>query len=119
MRNKKVYYESGYKLTKGETESDLTKYLGGKKAHEDLIANIEDVLETYNYMFIITAIIAVATIIITIIIRNLKKVPKIYLQPLPLPNIDNANKVVGSIINNSFSGEVNEAKNVISFVVPF
>jgi len=117
MRNKKVYYESGYKLTKGETESDLTKYLGGKKAHEDLIANIEDVLETYNYMFIITAIIAVATIIITIIIRNLKKVPKINLQPLP--NIDNANKAVGSIINNSFSGEVNEAKNVISFVVPF
>ena len=115
--DKKVYYESGYKLTKGETESDLTKYLGGKKAHEDLIANIEDVLETYNYMFIITAIIAVATIIITIIIRNLKKVPKINLQQLP--NIDNANKVVGSIINNSFSGEVNEAKNVISFVVPF
>ena len=47
MRNKKVYYESCYKLTKGETESDLTKYLGGKKAHEDLIANIKEIIESY------------------------------------------------------------------------
>ena len=30
MRSKKVYYDSGYKLTKGETESDLTKYLSIK-----------------------------------------------------------------------------------------
>ena len=73
MRKKKVYYESGYKLTKGETESDLTKYLGGKKAHEDLIANIEDVLGYYNYMFILTTIIAVATIILIFIIRNLNE----------------------------------------------
>ena len=54
MRNKKVYYESGYKLTKGETESDLTKYLGGKKAHENLIANIKDIIESFTLMFIIT-----------------------------------------------------------------
>jgi hypothetical protein len=48
IRNKKVYYESGYKLAKGETESDLTKYLGGKAAHEELINNIKDVIESYK-----------------------------------------------------------------------
>ena len=60
MRNKKVYCESGYKLTKGETESDLTKYLGGKKAHLELIDNIDDVLESYKWIFVLTALAAVA-----------------------------------------------------------
>ena len=62
MRNKKVYYESGYKLTKGETESDLTKYLGGKADHENLINNIKDVLKSYKLMFLLTALtVVVAT----------------------------------------------------------
>ena len=73
MRNKKVYYESGYKLTKGETESDLTKYLGGKAAHENLIANIEDVIESYKFMFLLTAFIAVAAIVLVYILVSLIK----------------------------------------------
>ena len=73
MRNKKVYYESGYKLTKGETESDLTKYLGGKAAHENLIANVEDVIESYKLMFISTALIVLMAFILAFIIANLNK----------------------------------------------
>ena len=37
MRKKKVYYDSGYKLTKGETESDLTKYLVVKRLTKILL----------------------------------------------------------------------------------
>ena len=48
MRNKKVYFESGYKLTKGETESDLTKYLGGNAAHDELINNMKMLLNLIN-----------------------------------------------------------------------
>ena len=80
MRNKKVYYESGYKLyesgyklTKGETESDLTKYLGGKKAHLELIDNIKDVVESYKWMFLLTALAAVAIGILLYFIVSLIK----------------------------------------------
>ena len=76
MRNKKVYYESGYKLTKGEAESDLTKYLGGKKAHEDLINNIKDVIESYKLMFLLTAFSVVVTIVLAYIIVSLIKANK-------------------------------------------
>ena len=73
MRNKKVYYESGYKLTKGETESDLTKYLGGKVAHEELINNIKDVIESYKLMFLLTAFKVVTTIVLVYILVSLIK----------------------------------------------
>ena len=71
MRNKKVYYESDYKLTKGETESDLTKYLGGKVAHENLINNIKDVIESYKFMFFLTAFTIVAIIVLAYILVSL------------------------------------------------
>jgi hypothetical protein len=73
MRNKKVYYESGYKLAKGETESDLTKYLGGKAAHEDLINKIKDVIESYKLMYILTAFIVVVIIVLAYILASLIK----------------------------------------------
>ena len=71
VRNKKVYYESDYKLTKGETESDLTKYLGGKVAHENLINNIKDVIESYKFMFFLTAFTIVAIIVLAYILVSL------------------------------------------------
>ena len=86
MRNKKVYYESGYKLTKGETESDLTKYLGGKVAHEELINNIKDVIESYKWMYALTALTVVASIVLFYVLISLIKVnqatltQKLYLQ---------------------------------------
>ena len=73
MRNKKVYYESGYKLAKGETESDLTKYLGGKAAHEELINNIKDVIESYKWMFLLTAFTVVVIIVLSYILASLIK----------------------------------------------
>ena len=76
MRNKKVYYESGYKLTKGETESDLTKYLGGKADHENLINNIKDVLESYKLMFLLTALTVVVAIVIVYIFFSLMNANK-------------------------------------------
>ena len=69
MRNKKVYYESGYKSTKGETESDLTKYLGGKAAHEELINNIKAVIESYKWMFLLTAFMFVVTNVLAYIYK--------------------------------------------------
>ena len=95
MRNKKVYYDSGYKLTKGETESDLTKYLGGKKAHEDLIANIEDVIESYKFMFIITAAVVLMAFILAYIIAKLNKANEVAIAN----NIDN-NLRVARVVEN-------------------
>ena len=76
VRNKKVYYESGYKLTKGETESDLTKYLGGKADHENLINNIKDVLKSYKLMFLLTALTVVVAIVIVYIFFSLRNANK-------------------------------------------
>ena len=76
VRNKKVYYESGYKLTKGETESDLTKYLGGKADHENLINNIKDVLKSYKLMFLLTALTVVLAIVIVYLFFSLMNANK-------------------------------------------
>jgi hypothetical protein len=111
MRNKKVYYDSGYKLTKGETESDLTKYLGGKKAHEDLIANIKDIIESYPLIVIIvTTAIVLMAIILAYIIRNLNEALNpgntVMNQASAMANAsDNASEAAADCINSVGSDE--------------
>jgi hypothetical protein len=129
MRKKKVYYESGYKLTKGETESDLTKYLGGKKAHEDLIANIKDIIESYKLMFIITAGIVLMAFILGFIIINLNKaadsggpqpqnvVPQVQNINNNLNNVPGANNDNAGIINDSI-GNKEDLNNAIDNIQP-
>ena len=107
MRKKKVYYESGYKLTKGETESDLTKYLGGKKAHENLIANIKDIIESLTLMFIITGGIVLMAFILAYIIAKLNKANEVAIAN----NIDN-NLRVARVVEN-FEGVKADNKKTI------
>jgi hypothetical protein len=96
MRNKKVYYESGYnKLAKGETESDLTKYLGGKAAHEELINKIKDVIESYKLMFILTAFTVVVTIVLAYILASLIKAQ----QPIIQIQAPGGGNLVGKVNN--------------------
>ena len=108
MRKKKVYYESGYKLTKGETESDLTKYLGGKKAHENLIANIEDVIESFTWMFIITAGIILMAFILAYIIAKLNKADQAVDKFDPLVHDINAIQALGfaNLLEDNERGEL-------------
>ncbi|MBQ6954452.1 MAG: hypothetical protein IJP83_00010, partial [Mycoplasma sp.] len=125
MRKKKVYYESGYKLTKGETESDLTKYLGGKKAHENLIANIEDIIESFTLMFIITAGIVLMAFLLAYIILKLNEAvdPGAQAQVANQVNvIGNASQIGGAqvgAINDSIGAEANaEVNQVINKIQP-
>ena len=108
MRNKKVYYESGYKLTKGETESDLTKYLGGKAAHENLIANVEDVIESYKLMFILTALIVLMAFILAYIIAKLNKADQAVDKFDPLVHDINAIQALGfaNLLEDNERGEL-------------
>ena len=110
MRNKKVYYESNYKLTKGETESDLTKYLGGKKAHEDLINNIKDVIESYKLMFILTAFSVVAAIVLAYILASLIKAMKTNEVKEFIDDAKIINDNIGGSRNSSLINQENEQK---------
>ena len=61
MRNKKVYYESGYKLTKkdsdeSESESDIEEFWGGKKTCNEMCENLKDVRDGFKWLYFLAVL---------------------------------------------------------------
>ena len=53
MRNKKAYYESGYRLTKkdsdgSESESDIEEFCDGKKSCNEFCKDLKNVLDGFK-----------------------------------------------------------------------
>ena len=59
MRNKRIYYELGYKSVKNDatekTVSDIEEYFGGRDKCNEFIKNLKDVNESFGYLHILTA----------------------------------------------------------------
>ena len=67
MRNKKVYYESGYKLTKkdsdwSESESDIEEFYGGKKTCIELREDLKNVLDGFKWLYLLVALSSLLSI---------------------------------------------------------
>jgi len=101
MRSRKTYYDSDYKLTKtGQTQSDIEEYFGGKKGCEELIKRIEEVIESYNFTYVITAlsVLIILLIIIFMVKASCQKDINKNVNPFPNPEEDDNEELLAQSI---------------------
>ena len=75
MRNKKIYYELGYKSVKNDatekTVSDIEEYFGGRDKCNEFIKNLKDVNESFGYLHILTAWVSLLSLFMTLLVLAL------------------------------------------------
>ncbi len=115
IKNKKSYYELGYKQQKlnestNKKESDLEEYFGGQENITDILNNLDNIIESFKWLHILTASFVLLTLWYVFIIIGV-----IGINQLDIRRADDLSKAAIGVKNKFDHNKWLKSKGILQF----